>query len=77
MLLVTESDRPGTAPTKYLQPEMVRVRPLPLYRDVLFQVRNAAALAPRTDITAAWPYKKFVPLCAAVLVVQVRTTLRL
>lgn len=43
VLLVTESDRPGTAPTKYLQPEMVRVRPLPLYRDVLFQVRAKVA----------------------------------
>lgn len=29
---VSEADRPGTAPTKYLKPDNVRTRPLPLYR---------------------------------------------
>jgi len=32
VLLVSEADRPGTAPTKHLKPDNVRTRPLPLYR---------------------------------------------
>ena len=48
MLLVSQSDRPGTAPAKYLKPEMVRTRPLPLYRDINFmyhgKVRRSAVL---------------------------------
>lgn len=34
VLLVSEADRPGTAPTKHLKPDNVRTRPLPLYRFV-------------------------------------------
>nr|ADD85929.2 FAP221 [Chlamydomonas reinhardtii]7SQC_M0 Chain M0, FAP221 [Chlamydomonas reinhardtii]7SQC_M1 Chain M1, FAP221 [Chlamydomonas reinhardtii] len=62
VLLVSESDRPGTAPTKYLRPEMVRVRPLPLYRDVLFQVHHATDLSHYTDFDELAPFTSKVPL---------------
>ncbi|KAG2441252.1 hypothetical protein HYH02_010095 [Chlamydomonas schloesseri] len=62
VLLVSESDRPGTAPTKYLRPEMVRVRPLPLYRDVLFQVHHPTELSHYTDFDELAPFTSKVPL---------------
>ncbi|KAG2423826.1 hypothetical protein HXX76_014986 [Chlamydomonas incerta] len=62
VLLVSEADRPGTAPTKYLRPEMVRVRPLPLYRDVLFQVHHATDLSHYTDFDELAPFTSKVPL---------------
>ncbi|KAG2494686.1 hypothetical protein HYH03_007202 [Edaphochlamys debaryana] len=62
VLLVTEADRPGTAPTKYLKPEMVRVRPLPLYRDVLFQVHDPLEVSHYTDFDELAPFTAKVPL---------------
>ncbi|GFR42143.1 hypothetical protein Agub_g2992 [Astrephomene gubernaculifera] len=62
VLLVSESDRPGTAPTKYLRPEMVRVRPLPLYRDVVFQVHVQLDVTHYTDFDELAPFQLKTPL---------------
>ncbi|GAX85110.1 hypothetical protein CEUSTIGMA_g12530.t1 [Chlamydomonas eustigma] len=62
VLLVTESDRPGTAPTKHLKPEMVRVRPLPLYRDVNFVNHDPVSAGHYTDFDELGPMSTKVPL---------------
>lgn len=49
VLLVSESDRPGTAPAKHLKPEMVRTRPLPLFRDVNFTYHGPVEMGHYTD----------------------------
>lgn len=66
-LLLTESDRPGTAPTKHLRPEAVRVRPLPLYRECLFSSHEAGvgAAVPQstyTDFDELAPFSAKPPL---------------
>ena len=55
MLLVSETDRPGTAPTKHLKPEMVRTRPLPVYRDVNFVNHEAVQAGHYTDFDELGP----------------------
>ncbi|EFJ43939.1 hypothetical protein VOLCADRAFT_121366 [Volvox carteri f. nagariensis] len=62
VLLVKESDRPGSAPTRYLRPEMVRVRPLPLYRDVLFQPHPPQDVSHYTDFDELAPFQLKTPL---------------
>ena len=55
MLLVTESDRPGTAPTNSLKPEMVRTRPLPVYRHVNFTYHGTVETGHYTDFDELGP----------------------
>ncbi len=55
MLLAQESDRPGTAPTKHLRPDMVRTRPLPLYRDVNFFLHEPVVAGHYTDFDELGP----------------------
>ncbi|GLI65137.1 hypothetical protein VaNZ11_008595 [Volvox africanus] len=62
VVLVQESDRPGTAPTRYLQPEMVRVRPLPLYRDAMFQPHPPLEVSHYTDFDELAPFQLKTPL---------------
>lgn len=49
VLLVHDSDRPGTAPAKHLRPEMVRTQPLPLYRECNFGYHGPVELTHYTD----------------------------
>jgi len=49
VLLVSESDRPGEPPTKHLDPAAVRMRPLPLYRDVNFMSHDPVDASHYTD----------------------------
>jgi len=62
VLLVSEADRPGTAPTKHLKPDNVRTRPLPLYRDVNFTFHEDVPLSQYTDFDELGPMKHKVPL---------------
>ena len=55
VLLVSETDRPGTAPAKHLKPDMVRLRPLPLYRDVNFTNHEAVQSSMYTDFDELGP----------------------
>ncbi|KAF5829844.1 hypothetical protein DUNSADRAFT_15429 [Dunaliella salina] len=62
VLLVSEADRPGTAPTKHLKPDNVRTRPLPLYRDINFTFHEDVPLSQYTDFDELGPLKHKVPL---------------
>ena len=55
VLLAQESDRPGTAPAKHLRPDMVRTRPLPLYRDVNFFHHPPVEISHYTDFDELGP----------------------
>lgn len=62
VLLVSEADRPGTAPTKHLKPDNVRTRPLPLYRDVNFTFHGPLPPSDYTDFDELGPMVPRVPL---------------
>eukprot|EP00798_Chlamydomonas_sp_ICE-L_P009095 gene9095-16219_t len=62
VLLVSESDRPGDAPTNSLKPEMVRTRPLPVYRQVNFPHHQPVGECHYTDFDELGPMQLKVPL---------------
>ena len=62
VLLAQESDRPGTAPAKHLKPDMVRTRPLPLYRDVNFYHHHPVEISHYTDFDELGPMQGKPPL---------------
>ncbi|KAJ9510217.1 hypothetical protein QJQ45_015701 [Haematococcus lacustris] len=62
VLLVSEADRPGTAPTKHLKPDNVRTRQLPLYRDINFTFHGSVPASHYTDFDELGPQQPRTPL---------------